>query len=104
MSFAELEIRRTPLTPMLHGLYDFIERTIVTENGDVIEALDVLGYGAALTHHLQDSDPTSPGSVFVHDIQKWFDPVGLPCYTGVVVTQSEVRTVDDRHTSDMFLR
>lgn len=86
VSSVELEIRRTPLTPMfkfylingtevLHGLYDFIERPIVMENGDVVEALDVLGYGAALTHYLKDSDPTSPGSVFVHDMQKWFDSV-----------------------------
>ncbi|MDC2960621.1 hypothetical protein PO587_39980 [Streptomyces gilvifuscus] len=62
-------------TEVLHGLYDFVERPVVIENGDVIEALDVLGYGAALTHHLKDSDPTSPGSVFVHDMQKWFDSV-----------------------------
>ncbi len=86
VSSVELEIRRTPLTPtfkvyvinraeVLHGLYDVIERPVVLDNGDVIEALDVLGYGAALTHHLKDSDPTSPGSVFVDNMQKWFDSV-----------------------------
>jgi DNA-binding transcriptional regulator YhcF (GntR family) len=86
VSSVELEIRRTPLIPTfkvylingteaLHGLYDIIKRPVVLDNGDTVEALDVLGYGAALTHHLKDSEPTSPGSVFVHDMQKWFDSV-----------------------------
>ncbi|WOX10635.1 winged helix-turn-helix domain-containing protein [Streptomyces sp. N50] len=82
----ELEIRHTPLTPtfklyvingaeVLHGVYTIIERAMVLDDGDRITALDVLGYGATLTHHVKDADPTSPGSVFVEGMTTWFESV-----------------------------
>ncbi|WP_405948971.1 winged helix-turn-helix domain-containing protein [Streptomyces prunicolor] len=82
----ELEIRHAPLIPtfklyvingaeVLHGVYTVIERTVVLDDGDKITALDVLGYGATLTHHVKDADPTSPGSVFVEGMTTWFESV-----------------------------
>ncbi|WP_406132250.1 hypothetical protein [Streptomyces sp. NBC_00989] len=82
----ELEIRHTPLTPtfklyvlngaeVLHGAYTVIERAVVLDNGDKITALDVLGLGATLTHHVKDGDPASPGSVFVEAMKTWFESV-----------------------------
>ena len=86
VSSVELEIRHTPLTPtfklyvingaeVLHGVYTVIERAVVLDDGNKITALDVLGYGATLTHHVQDADPTSPGSVFVEGMMTWFESV-----------------------------
>ena len=86
VSSVELEIRHTPLTPtfklyvinggeVLHGAYTVIERAVVLDDGDKIAALDVLGYGATLTHHVKDADPTSPGSVFVDGMTTWFESV-----------------------------
>ncbi|MBK3580618.1 winged helix-turn-helix transcriptional regulator [Streptomyces sp. MBT65] len=82
----ELEIRHTPLTPtfklyvingaeVLHGVYTVIERAVVLDDGDKITALDVLGFGTTLTHHVRDADPTSPGSVFVDGMTTWFESV-----------------------------
>lgn len=82
----DVEIRRTPLTPAfklylfngaeaLHGPYEVIERKIELEPGEEIAALDVLGLGATLTHHVKDDDPNASGSVFVESMQKWFDSV-----------------------------
>lgn len=82
----DLRIRHTPLTPAfklylfntveaLHGMYEVVERPIELEAGEVITALDVLGLGATLTHHVKDREPTSPGSVFVDSMQQWFDSV-----------------------------
>lgn len=48
----------------LHGFYEVIQRPIDL-NGDTVDAMDVLSLGAALTHHVKDDDPDSPGSVFV---------------------------------------
>ncbi|MEU9655358.1 winged helix-turn-helix domain-containing protein [Streptomyces chartreusis] len=82
----DVEIRRAPLTPAfklylfngaeaLHGPYEVIERKIELEPGEEIAALDVLGLGATLTHHVKDDDPNSSGTVFVESMQKWFDSV-----------------------------
>ncbi|MBD0425004.1 winged helix-turn-helix transcriptional regulator [Streptomyces sp. TRM S81-3] len=82
----ELKIRHAPLTPAfklyvingveaLHGPYEVIERTIVLDGGETIDAYDVLGLGARLTHHVKDADPNSPGSAFVESMQAWFDSV-----------------------------
>jgi DNA-binding transcriptional regulator YhcF (GntR family) len=82
----ELEIRHAPLTPtfklyvinedeVLHGLYQVLERDLVLDSGDEIRALDVLGLGATLTHHVRDADPDSSGSIFVETHRQWFDSV-----------------------------
>lgn len=81
-----VEIRRTPLVPAfklyllggveaLHGMYEVVERRMELDTGVMIEALDVLGLGATLTHHVKDDDADSPGSVFVDNMRSWFDSV-----------------------------
>jgi hypothetical protein len=57
------------------GPYEVIERRIVLDSGEEVDALDVLGLGARLTHHVKDADPLSTGSVFVDSWQAWFDSV-----------------------------
>lgn len=81
------EIRQTPLVPpfklyiinrqeALHGMYDVIERHIELDDGEVVTALDVLGLGATLTHQVKDDDDAnSPASVFVDNMQAWFESV-----------------------------
>ncbi|MEW2259915.1 GntR family transcriptional regulator [Streptomyces sp. NPDC047869] len=82
----DLRIRHVPLVPVcklyllngveaLHGMYEVIDRQMELDDGEVITALDVLGLGATLTHHVKDGDPNSPGSVFVGSMQTWFDSV-----------------------------
>ena len=82
----EVKIRHAPLTPtfklylfngdeVLHGPYEVIERRISLDSGEEIEALDVLGFGATLTHYVKDEDPKSQGSVSVASMQSWFDSV-----------------------------
>ncbi|GAA2637408.1 hypothetical protein GCM10010307_34950 [Streptomyces vastus] len=82
----DIEIRHAPLTPtfklylfnrveVLHGPYEVIERPIILDSGEEIEALDVLGFGATLTHYVKDSDPNSQGSVSVDSMQSWFNSV-----------------------------
>ncbi|PZH13374.1 GntR family transcriptional regulator [Streptomyces sp. NTH33] len=82
----DVQIRHVPLTPafklyvlngveVLFGPYEVIERPVVLETGEEIRALDVLGLGATLTHHVRDADPDSPGSVFVTSMQAWFGSV-----------------------------
>ncbi|MFF8944575.1 winged helix-turn-helix domain-containing protein [Streptomyces sp. NPDC014864] len=82
----DVRIRHTPLTPafklyvingveVLFGPYEVIERPVVLDSGEEIRALDVLGLGATLTHHVRDADPNSPGSVFVTSMQAWFASV-----------------------------
>jgi biotin operon repressor len=82
----DLEIRYSPLPPAfklyllngteaLMGPYEVIERRIVLDSGEEVDALDVLGLGARLTHHVKDADPLSTGSVFVDSWQAWFDSV-----------------------------
>jgi DNA-binding transcriptional regulator YhcF (GntR family) len=84
--FVDVQIRHAPLTPtfklylingveVLHGPYEVIERKIALEPGEEITALDVLGLGATLTHHVKDEDPSSSGSVFVDSMQNWFGSV-----------------------------
>ncbi|MER7378638.1 GntR family transcriptional regulator [Streptomyces lanatus] len=86
VSSVDMEIRRAPLTPAfklylfngdeaLHGPYEVTERTIALESGEEVTALDVLGLGATLTHHVKDDDPNASGTVFVESMQKWFDSV-----------------------------
>ncbi|GAV43391.1 GntR family transcriptional regulator [Streptomyces acidiscabies] len=81
-----LEVRYVPLTPtfklyllnhrsVLFGPYEVVERPIVLDTGEEVEALDVLGYGATLTHQVQDSDPDSAASVFVESMRTWFESV-----------------------------
>ncbi|MFJ2234312.1 GntR family transcriptional regulator [Streptomyces sp. NPDC087859] len=82
----ETHIRHAPLTPTcklyllngveaLHAPYEVIKRTVVLENGEEIPALDALGVGATLTHHVKDADLDSAGSVFVSRMQAWFDSI-----------------------------
>jgi DNA-binding transcriptional regulator YhcF (GntR family) len=81
-----VQIRHVPLLPtfklyllngveVLHGMYEVIERQMPLDSGEVVTALDVLGLGATLTHHVKDSDPGSPGSTFVDSMRAWFDSV-----------------------------
>ncbi|MFI7138448.1 GntR family transcriptional regulator [Streptomyces massasporeus] len=82
----ELEIRHAPLTPtfklyvingseVLHGLYNVVERPLVLDDGYRVRALDVLGLGATLTHHVRGGDPESAGSIFVDTMRTWYDSV-----------------------------
>lgn len=84
----DVDIRHTLLTPTfklylingteaLHGPYEVIERKIMLDRDEEITALDVLGFGATLTHHVKDTDPDSPGSVFVDSMQSWFESVWI---------------------------
>ncbi|WP_371579104.1 GntR family transcriptional regulator [Streptomyces sp. NBC_01314] len=77
--------RYAPLTPTfkvyllnrteaLHGFYTVVERTI-SVGDEEIEARDVLGLGATLTHHVKDTDSSSRGADFVDAAQAWFDSV-----------------------------
>ncbi|MER5222310.1 GntR family transcriptional regulator [Streptomyces flaveus] len=82
----DIEIRHAPLTPtfklylfngaeVLHGPYEVVERRLELDSGEEVDALDVLGVGATLTHYVKDDDPNSQGSVFVGNMQSWFDSV-----------------------------
>jgi DNA-binding transcriptional regulator YhcF (GntR family) len=82
----DVEIRHARLTPTfklyvlnraeaLFGPYPVIERTIEMDDLEEVTALDVLGFGATLTHHVTDEEPTSQGSVFVASMQYWFDSI-----------------------------
>lgn len=82
----DVEIRHAPLTPtfklyvlnadeVLHGMYEIIERPLELERGEVVTALDVLGLGATLTHHVKTEDRDATGSVFVDSMRQWFDSV-----------------------------
>lgn len=82
----DLEIRHTELAPtfklyvinhdeVLHGFYEPILRTVILEDGTEVEAVDVLGLGATLTHHVRDADPGSAGSAFVDNATRWFESV-----------------------------
>ncbi|TPQ22233.1 winged helix-turn-helix domain-containing protein [Streptomyces sporangiiformans] len=82
----DLEIRHVPLAPTnklyllngneaVFGPYKVLQRTIHLAGDEEIEALDVLGLDAELTHFEKDDDDTSVGSVFVSSMQNWFDSV-----------------------------
>jgi len=85
VSSVDLQIRRIPLVPQfklyllngteaLFGPYMVCERSIVMEDGEVIEGvLDVQGLGAGLTHHVKDAELHSQGTVLVTNMQEWFD-------------------------------
>lgn len=84
MPSVHFDIRRVRLVPpfkvylvnqaeALHGLYEVFKRGIVLEDDREIEAIDVVGLGARLTHHVKDADPYSQGTVFVETMQAWFD-------------------------------
>lgn len=86
VSSVGLEIRHVDLTPAfklyllngtdaLQALYEPVERLIELDDGSEVLAVDVLGFGAALTHYVRDDDPDSTGSVFVTSSQAWFDSV-----------------------------
>lgn len=60
-------------TEALHGPYEVIERRIQLDDGEEIDALDVLGLGSALTHYVREEDPESQGALFVSSMQAWFD-------------------------------
>ncbi|MGW3019598.1 GntR family transcriptional regulator [Streptomyces longwoodensis] len=61
-------------TEALFGPYEVVERRIRVQEEEVT-ALDVLGLGATLTHHVKDDEPDSSGTVFVESMQAWFDSV-----------------------------
>ena len=83
----DVRIRQAPLTPTfklyllngveaLHGMYEITERRLELGDGEVVTALDVLGLGATLTHHVKDpADAGASGTVFVESMQQWFDSV-----------------------------
>ncbi|MET8449995.1 winged helix-turn-helix domain-containing protein [Streptomyces sp. NPDC005209] len=82
----QLQVRHAPLAPafklyvintaeVLHGPYIPIERPLMLDDGEEIEAVDVLGLGATLTHHVRDHHADSPGSVFVDSMTAWFEAV-----------------------------
>ncbi|MFI5661037.1 winged helix-turn-helix domain-containing protein [Streptomyces sp. NPDC051684] len=83
---ADIEIRQVMLTPTsklylvngsqaLHGPYEVIQRPIVLDDEVTVEALDVLGLGAKLTHYVRDDNPDSRGSEFLGSWQAWFNSV-----------------------------
>ncbi|WP_245685413.1 GntR family transcriptional regulator [Streptomyces yerevanensis] len=80
----DIEIRHAPLVPtfklylfngaeVLQGPYEVLMRRIELDSGEEIDTLDVLGFGATLTHYVKDDDPNSQGSVSVASMQSWFD-------------------------------
>ncbi|MCX5235324.1 GntR family transcriptional regulator [Streptomyces prunicolor] len=81
----DLRIRRIRVAPQskvyllngteaLVGLYTVCRRSIMMEDGEVIEGvLDVRGLGAGLTHHVKDAELHSHGTVLVTNMQEWFD-------------------------------
>ncbi|MGX1914065.1 GntR family transcriptional regulator [Streptomyces phaeochromogenes] len=81
----QLEIRHVELTPTfklyllngtdaLHALYEPVERLIELDDGSEILAVDVLGFGAALTHYVR-GEAGSYGASSVDNMQSWFDSV-----------------------------
>jgi DNA-binding transcriptional regulator YhcF (GntR family) len=80
----EFEIRRVLLVPSfklyllnrteaLHGPYEVFKRKIPLDDAE-IEAIDVFGLGAQLTHHVKDEqDRLSQETVFVESMQAWFE-------------------------------
>ncbi|NGO07911.1 GntR family transcriptional regulator [Streptomyces sp. HC44] len=81
-----LDIRHAPLIPVfklyllngtgaLFGPYEVTERPIFLDKNEEIDAIDVVGIGASLTHYVKDDDPDSPGTFFVNSMQDWFNSV-----------------------------
>jgi DNA-binding transcriptional regulator YhcF (GntR family) len=82
----DLEIRHTEVVPnfkfyvlngseALFGLYLVVERPIVLDDGEELNAIDVQGIGANLMHYERDADPDSPGSFFLDSVQAYFESV-----------------------------
>ncbi|MGW1912889.1 GntR family transcriptional regulator [Streptomyces sp. NPDC002076] len=80
----EYEFRHAPFAPtfklyvinrseVLHGPYIPIVRPVMFETGEEVRAVDVLGLGATLTHHVRDARADSPGSTFVDGMKAWFE-------------------------------
>ncbi|MET9058634.1 winged helix-turn-helix domain-containing protein [Streptomyces antibioticus] len=81
-----VEVRQAPLTPafklyLLNGTqallapYQVIERPVRLDSGEVVLALDVLGFGAPFTYHVKNLDQDAPETLFVDSWQTWFDSV-----------------------------
>ncbi|MGW2387209.1 winged helix-turn-helix domain-containing protein [Streptomyces sp. NPDC001658] len=79
----EFEVRHVPLVPslkiylvnqteLLFGPYKVFKRPI-TLGEEEIEATDVFGRDAGLTHHVKEDDLNSQESVLVDQWQAWFD-------------------------------
>ncbi|MFR0353449.1 winged helix-turn-helix domain-containing protein [Streptomyces sediminimaris] len=79
----DFEVRRIRLVPpfklylvnevaALLGPYKIFKRPILL-GGEQIEATDVFGRDAGLTHHVKDDDPHSQETVFVEQWRAWFD-------------------------------
>lgn len=60
-------------TEVLHGPYIPFVRPVMLDTGEEVEAVDVLGLGATLTHHVRDDRTDSPGSSFVDGMTAWFE-------------------------------
>jgi DNA-binding transcriptional regulator YhcF (GntR family) len=80
----EYEFRHAPVAPLfklyvinrsevLHGPYIPIVRPVLLDTGEEVAAVDVLGLGATLTHHVRDGRPDSPGTTFVDSMTTWFE-------------------------------
>ncbi|MEU1481658.1 winged helix-turn-helix domain-containing protein [Streptomyces sp. NPDC001668] len=86
VSSVDVQIRHVELIPhaklyLLNGVeavsgpYKPYRRSIVLDDGTEIEgAVDVVGLGAGLTHHVKNpDDPYAPGTVFVDGMREWFE-------------------------------
>jgi len=62
-------------TEALFGTYKFVERPIILDSGEEIDAIDVVGVGADLTYYVREGDEDSPAAFFVESMQDWFDSV-----------------------------
>ncbi|MCW3158634.1 GntR family transcriptional regulator [Micropruina sonneratiae] len=56
------------------GFYPVHTRTL-TISGEAVPAFDVLGKDAHLFHHSADTDPESLGSLYVTEMENWFESV-----------------------------
>ncbi|MEV0316857.1 GntR family transcriptional regulator [Streptomyces sp. NPDC050658] len=81
-----VEIRRVPMAPAfklyllngaaaLFGPYQAVERRILLDDGDEVDAVDVLGLGSDLIHYVKEEGPgaESQGSLFVRAMESWFN-------------------------------
>lgn len=83
---ATFDIRRMAMAPtfklyLINGVeavfapYKVIEGRIVLETGEELDVWDVEGLGASMTRHVRTEDPLATDSVFVTNMQAWFDSV-----------------------------
>lgn len=96
----DVQIRHVPLAPafklyvingaeVLFGPYEVIERPVVLDTGEEVRALDVLGLGATLIHHVREANPDAPGSVFVTSMQAWYESLWAKLSTPSTVVGHE---------------